>query len=211
MYEAENELKIHDVYTQIGASNHSVYGDIREKDNFYSTDPIAIDLLFTREKQKFIGKKILEPMCGDGSLSKRLEQLLNVNVDSYDLFDRGYGVGDTDYLTTDFRDKYDIIITNPPYCTDTVDMIIKAIHDVKQNGIVYMFLKLTFLETWDRYSKLYIKYPPSRIYQFVERLRCARGGGDNFEPSAIAYTWQVWDTNAINQNTELLWLTKRGL
>lgn len=57
------------VYKTLAASNHS--SSEREKNDFYATDPKAIDLLL--EKENF-SDLIWEPACGQGHLSKRLEQ-----------------------------------------------------------------------------------------------------------------------------------------
>lgn len=69
----------------IGASNHS-RGE-RQKDDFYATEPSAIDRLVAKYD---IPHRVWEPACGSGCLSKRLEELGH-EVISSDLVDRGYG------------------------------------------------------------------------------------------------------------------------
>lgn len=60
------------VFTTLGASNHTEKD--RENDDFYATDPIAIDILLNEG-----GIKLTEPVwecaCGDGCLAKRLIEL----------------------------------------------------------------------------------------------------------------------------------------
>lgn len=63
------------VYKTLAASNHS--NSEREKNDFYATDPKAIDLLL--EKEKF-SDLIWEPACGQGHLSKRLEQKRQIRL-----------------------------------------------------------------------------------------------------------------------------------
>lgn len=63
------------VYKTLAASNHS--SSEREKNDFYATDPKAIDLLL--EKEKF-SDLIWEPACGQGHLSKRLEQKRQIRL-----------------------------------------------------------------------------------------------------------------------------------
>lgn len=63
------------VYKTLAASNHS--SSKREKNDFYATDPKAIDLLL--EKEKF-SDLIWEPACGQGHLSKRLEQKRQIRL-----------------------------------------------------------------------------------------------------------------------------------
>ena len=63
------------VYKTLAASNHS--SSEREKNDFYATDPKAIDLLL--EKENF-SDLIWEPACGQGHLSKRLEQKRQIRL-----------------------------------------------------------------------------------------------------------------------------------
>jgi len=64
--------------------------DSRAKNDFYSTDPYAIDVL---ENQKLLGKgSYWECACGNGNLSKQLIKY-GYDVHSTDLFDYGYGWG----------------------------------------------------------------------------------------------------------------------
>ena len=75
------------VFKTLGASNHTIGN--REQDDFYATDPKAIDILCGVEK--FEGC-IWECACGQGHLSERLISH-GYEVISSDLIDRGYGAG----------------------------------------------------------------------------------------------------------------------
>ena len=75
------------IYVTLGASNHSETE--REANDFYATDPIAIDLLLRKATPYH---HIWECACGEGHLSKRLEEF-GFNVKSTDLVYRGYGEG----------------------------------------------------------------------------------------------------------------------
>ena len=75
-----------------GASNHSECE--RQSEDYYATNPVAIDLLFYVEK--FDGY-ICECSCGEGHLSKRMVEL-GAEVYSTDLVYRGFGVGGVDFL-----------------------------------------------------------------------------------------------------------------
>lgn len=57
------------IYTPLGASNHT--DQEREENDFYATDPIAIDKLLKVEKPSHF---IWECACGDGHLAKRLKE-----------------------------------------------------------------------------------------------------------------------------------------
>ena len=63
------------------------------------------------ENERFEGE-IWEPACGDGAMSRVLEQT-GCPVFSTDLFDRGYGEAGVDFLKADRVS--DNIVTNPPY------------------------------------------------------------------------------------------------
>lgn len=72
------------VWKTLAASNHSE--SEREQDDYYATDPIAIDKLLTVESPN---RFVWECACGEGHLSKRLKER-GFTVWSSDLIDRGY-------------------------------------------------------------------------------------------------------------------------
>ena len=112
----------------------------REENDFYATDPHALELLL--EKEKF-DKRILEPVCGQGHLSEVLSSA-GYDVTSEDLIDRGYGTPNKDFLCRTSKFDGDII-TNPPY-KFAQEFVEKALSLVANGHKVAMFLKLTFLE-----------------------------------------------------------------
>ena len=113
------------------------------------------------------------------------------NVRSTDLIDRGFGIGEIDFLEqTEIWDGD--IVTNPPYKL-AKEFVEHAIEIVSTGNKVCMFLKLTFLEGKARKS-LFEKYPPKIVYVSSSRLKCAKNG--NFEEkdgTAVAYAWYVWE------------------
>lgn len=55
-----------------------------------------------------------------------------------------------------------------------------------------MLLKLTALESQDRYENVYRDNPPKSVWVFTRRLEC--GKNNKFlGASAICYAWFVWD------------------
>ena len=178
------------VFKIISASNHS--DDEREENDFYATDPVAIDKLY--QTGELTCKNIWECACGEGHLAKKLVEY-GYNVKATDLIDRGYGEGGVDFLAC--KDKFNgDILTNPPY-KYAAEFTLKALDLVPEGNKVFMFLKLTFLEGKKRYDELFSKYPPKKIYVFSQRVLCAKnadfdgmkaGGG-----SAVAYAWYVWE------------------
>lgn len=141
----------------MGASSHST-GD-REIDDFYATDPEAIDGL---AKMIDIPHVVLEPACGMGHLSKRLEELGH-KVYSYDKVDRGYGKVQDFFFVESLPEDCSCIITNPPY-RQHLEFILKALELLPDGGLCCMFSKTIYLEGVDRYEKLYRNYPPPQHF-----------------------------------------------
>ena len=188
------------IFKTLGASNHT--DKEREKDDYYATDPVAIDKLLTVEKPF---KNIWECACGEGHLSKRLKEY-GYNVYSSDLIDRGYGEAVWDFLSMGScpaLDDFDIL-TNPPY-KYAKEFVLKALELVNDDRKVYMFLKLTFLEGKARYVELFSKYPPKTIYVFSERVSCSKNGDENLYHGAVCYAWFVWK-KGYNGITEVKWI-----
>ena len=179
------------IYKTLGASNHTA--NEREGNDYYATDPIAIDKLLDAVK---LPRIIWECACGEGHLSKRLEDR-GKWVMSTDLVDYGYGFGGIDFLKTNtliWDTERCAIVTNPPYkyAKEFVEHSLKLL---KKGDMCCMFLKLTFLEGKAR-RELFKSTPPRQVLVFSERVLCAKngefqrmkdGGG-----SAVAYAWFVW-------------------
>lgn len=173
-----------DVYRVLGASNHTKVE--RAKNDFYATNPKAIDLLLDVET---FNHRILEPACGMGHLSKRLEELGH-RVFSYDLVDRGYGKAPYDFLkrTKPFNGD---IITNPPYGL-ALEFIQKSLELIPTGNKVALYLKIQFLEGKER-RDFFEKSPPKTIYVLSGRMACGKDGVFSTTRGAIAYSWWVWE------------------
>lgn len=172
-----------------GASNHSE--EERQIDDYYATEPRAVELLLEREK---FSNNIWECACGGGHISDVLKQN-GYSVYSSDLIDRHYqGTVIQDFLKSKDLNTMDII-TNPPY--KYAKEFVEHALDISADGVkVAMFLKLTFLESKSR-KALFEKYPFKTLYVSSARLRCAKNG--DFEKlgkgvgTAVAYGWYVWE------------------
>lgn len=173
------------IYVTMGASNHSNLD--REENDFYATEPKAIELLLDLEK---FDNNIWECACGEGHLSKELVKK-GYNVKSTDLINRGYGRGGVDFLKC--KDVfYGDIITNPPY-KYAKEFVYKAIDLIPTGNKVIMFLKVQFLEGKAR-KELFKTNPPKKIYISSSRLNCAKNGEfEKYPSSAIAYAWFIWE------------------
>ncbi len=188
------------VFTTMGASNHSK--DDREQNDYYATDPKAIDFLLQDCPIKFLTEvPILEPCCGGGHLAKRLQDL-GYFVQAQDLFDHGYGFIGHDFLYS-FDKWQGNIITNPPY-KYAKEFVEKALDVVSDGNIVAMFLKLSFLEGKGR-KKMFLRNPPRFLLVSASRMLCGKNGSfDYAQGSAVGYGWYVW-VKGYTGRPEILW------
>lgn len=190
------------IYKTLGASNHT--DKEREENDYYATDPIAIDKLLSVEVPS---NYIWECAAGEGHLAERLRER-GFGIFTSDIIQRNYELDNKqDFLELipSFVGNHDCdILTNPPY-KYAKEFVLKALELIGNEHKVFMFLKLTFLEGKTRYKDLFSKYPPKTIYVFSERVMCAKngefkkmkaGGG-----SAVAYAWYVWQKGWTGKTT----------
>jgi len=176
----------------------------REKNDFYPTPTFATVALLRKEK---FGNKVLEPACGDGAMSKVLENHGH-SVTSQDLIDRGYGEGGVNFFFYNPQELFDAVITNPPY-KSALQFVQKSLSCVKEGGKVAMLLKLVFLESSIRW-KFFQEHPPKKIYVFSERLPIYKNGESEGKNSGlIAYAWFVWEKGHKGP-PEVGWISRQG-
>ena len=182
----------------LATSTHAI-GE-RQTEDYYATDPIAIDCLVNQE-YIHLSDNVWEPCCGEGYLSKRLIEY-NYNVKSSDLVDYGFGeVFNFLYCTKQFDGD---IITNPPY-KHALEMCQHALDLVTNGRLVCMFLKLQFLEGKER-KKWFEKNPPKYVMVCSSRINCAKDGRfDIYGSSAVCYAWFVWQKGYIG-DTIVKWI-----
>ena len=156
------------IFISLGASNHT--DKDRQQDDYYATDPIAIDKLLSAGAE--INHKVWECACGEGHLAKRLSEK-GFEVKSTDLVNRGFGISGIDFLNQSEIFDGDIL-TNPPY-KYAKEFVEKALSLLENGHKAFMFLKLTFLESKSR-KIMFQKYPPKCVYVFSERCLCAKNG-----------------------------------
>ncbi len=148
---------------------------------------------------------ILEPCCGDGAMSRVLEEH-RYEVISSDKYDRGYGK---------VRDFFDIekrcsnLVTNPPY--NKAEQILEHAFKIVDRKIC-LLLRMSFSESKRRYFKLYRHNPPIKILVFSERLSLyhpdapyTSGGG------TVAYGWFIWDRRITGRPTTTVEWIRPGL
>lgn len=178
------------VFKTLGASNHT--DKERPSDDYYATDPVAIDVLLKDGNVK-LSEEVWECASGSGCLSKRLKYY-GYSVLSTDLVDRGYGTGGVDFLACTEMFDGDII-TNPPYKL-AQEFIQHALELIPNGRRVFMFLKIQFLEGKKR-RELFDSGCLKTVYVSSSRILCAKN--DDFENarkiggSAVSYAWYEFE------------------
>lgn len=142
----------------------------REEDDFYATDPQALETLLQHcsywlhnqlclTKRAEIGKLlsyipgyIWECACGNGNLAELLIKH-NYNVYASDLKNRGYGRRNLDFLQTQ-ECHGEIILTNPPYslATEFIEHALKLLPD---GGLYIALMNISYLAGQKRYKEIY--------------------------------------------------------
>lgn len=166
-------------------------------DDFYQTPDVAtLALLKTGELNR---KRIWEPACGAGAISRVLESY-GYNVISTDLRSRGYGEGGKDFLCDGWPDygKLLDIVTNPPF-KHADDFILKGLERASK---VIMLLRWPYAQGVDGPKRgslqrsIIMDEHCSRAYLFKERLPMMhREGyeGKKHNSSAMAHAWFVFE------------------
>lgn len=164
-----------------------------KKNDYYATDPNSVKIfLRALERDGFkLHNSIWECSCGEGHISKVLADE-GYKVLSTDLIDRGYGIGNTNFLECTFKYPDMDILTNPPYkyAKEFIEHSLKLCND---GEYVVMYLKIQFLEGKAR-RELFDKAPPKYVYVNSERQICAINGKlEDIKSSATCYCWFIWE------------------
>ena len=195
------------IFKTLGASNHT--DKERESLDFYATDSVAIDKLASVYP---IPHYVWECACGAGHLAKRLIELGH-GICASDITDRGFGDAGVDFLTAPMPQKGDpkdwCILTNPPYKYAT-EFVEHAMEILPKGAPAIMLLKTTALEGKGRRERLYSKGYLKAVYQFSERLLCAKNG--DFEGMKAggggiqSYAWFIFANDGKNDPPTIHWI-----
>lgn len=174
---------------------------VRELNNFYATHPSATrDIL--REEQ--FAEAVLEPFCGSGSMAKVIASHGHT-VKAYDIVNRGYGEVE-DFFNLSVDEGYYDIISNPPYCDELSDIIIRCLQVCKQK--VALLMPMRYLSGQTRFNDVYSSNPPARVYVYIQRIAIAKNAEfDKYEAGANmeTYAWFVWEKGH-KEETVLRWI-----
>ena len=143
---------------------------------------------------------IWEPACGDGAMSRVLEDY-GYGVISSDLRDSGYGDSGVDFLSCDQK-SCDAIVTNPPFRAS--EAFIRRALSIAPN--VAMVLKSQYWHAAKR-RQLFAEHPPAYVLPLTWRpdfMGGERGGAPTMEVH-----WTVWIAG--NHDTKYRLLSKPSL
>lgn len=154
-----------------------------------------------------------EPACGQGHMATVLVEYVKGTVVASDIFD--YSGGDPSlvapgwWMEADFLKagksllpEVDWIITNPPFDAAALEFTLRALELAKVG--VAIFVPLRWLETKDRYERLFKPTPPTVVAPFVERINLCKGRWEPKGGTATAYQWIVWKHKA--KPRSLFWI-----
>lgn len=158
----------------------------REKDDFYATPRSAIAQFL--QVESFDGA-IWEPACGDGAISRALQDA-RYQVVSTDLVDRGFGMAGVDFLM-EWEAAAPNVVTNPPFKLGTEF----ARHALRLcSGKVALLLKIGFLDgptRTDLHDRL------ARVWVMRRRVTFLKNGREFIRSEGKGgihvYAWFVWD------------------
>lgn len=189
----------------------------RADNDFYATPPEEVYNILRYEPIKE-GQIVLEPCFGMGHMMMGIDRFLkenrleqSVKVFGTDLIDRGSldprTVTGLDFLSDDypFKDKADVIVMNPPY--DLIEeFTLKALKISKK---VIVLARTQFAESKTRYENIFQTNPPSRIYQYVDRIACYKNGDfSKKQSSAQSYSWFIFEPYRREKTTEFFWIRR---
>ena len=155
----------------------------------------------------------MEPCVGNGNIADTVKKFYKNETDitGVDIVDRGYpNTIVHDYLTWETDEKFDCIITNPPYSLagEFVEKSMELLNEgYDEDGLpksqLIMFLKIQFLEGAKR-KELFEKYPPKYIYVFANRMPTWKNGEPR-DPNGkrwattMCHAWFVWEKGSTTE------------
>ena len=103
----------------------------------------------------------------------------------------------SDYLQENIGSRFDMAITNPPF-NIAMDVIQKALKDVREGGLVIMLLRLNFFGSKERQG-FFQKNMPVLTYVHTRRPKFLNTGGTD----SIEYMHAVWQVGNPCRSTQL--------
>lgn len=193
----------------MSSTNRSNARDTHVSDYYITPQDCIRDFLVAwlsdtnRLPHEFEKLDILDPCAGGDehypmSYPTVFYQELGNKPDTLDIREDSRADIKTDYLKYDApKNKYDIIITNPPF-NIAREIIEKALRDVKHNGYVIMLLRLNFFGSKAR-RDLWNNQMPQYAYVHHRRMSFT----DDGRTDSIEYMHAVWKKGEYLKHTKL--------
>lgn len=181
----------------------------RVDNDFYATDPAAVEQLFKalcmydNDFTHFSPVSFMEPCVGNGNIAEATLRYFNYSlhrpetVNTFvDIVDRGYPETIVqDFMTFKPEQKYQLIVTNPPYSI-ALDFVKKCLEHLDHRGYLAMFLKIQFWEGEKR-KQFLLDNPPAFCFPFSKRMPTWNNGQQWDEngkrwATTMCHAWFVW-------------------
>ncbi len=171
--------------------------DARKNHKFdYYVTPIAeietfINFIHKIVPNIFTGKILDSCAGGDNAHAMSYPTVINkifpqLQVDTVDIRDDSLAEIKMDYLNFDCTNRYNTIITNPPF-NNSLEIIKKAIEDVRKFGFVIMLQRLNFMGSKSR-KAFWEENMPKYIVVHHKRMSFTDNGGTD----SIEYAHYIW-------------------
>jgi hypothetical protein len=187
----------------MSSTNRSDARDAHISD-YYITPIVEINKFLIELNKIYGGKlsngKILDP-CAGGDINSPMSypealKYYSKNIMTIDIRQDSRAEIIGDYLKTDCKGMYDVIITNPPFA-QTLEIVQKALDDVKPGGIVVMLEKLNFFGS-DKRKQFWENNMPMYCFVHHKRMSFTGKGTDSIE-----YCHLIWEKDKNPEYTQL--------
>lgn len=195
-------------HTAVMASRHEAPDSL----DMFPTPPWSTRALCEHVLGGWFGASVWEPAAGEGHMSEvLLEYFSTVYASDVHDYGRGYAVGSfvgegadvARWPDGDDNGGPDFIITNPPFNL-AVEFAERGLREA--NIGVALLLRSVWMESKDRYERIFRDRPPTTIAVFCERVPMTKGRWDPEASTATSYAWFVWRKAEMGQGTRLVWI-----
>lgn len=69
-----------------------------------------------------------------------------------------------------------------------------------------MLLKLTFLESENRYNNLFYDNPMTYVFPFTHRICCYKNDDRRHDNALMPFAWFVWDRKIKSDAPQIYWI-----
>lgn len=149
-------------------------------------------------------ERVWEPAAGEGHMAAVLaeyaSEVIASDVHKYERWIAGadarhvgsfIGAG-PDVLPIGWIPDLDWIITNPPF--NLAEQFFERARN-EARGVAFL-VRTTWLESKERYERIFSQSPPNMIALFSERVPMVKGRWDPKASTATSYAWVVWARSA---------------